>query len=192
VRESGLDGSLSIAKGEVARVIVSRILMADLLVMSLSHPPGSALVDRFSSGIHTILRRSPRPVLVVPGTVSQMDHLLLAYDGSPKAKEALFLTAYMASRYHFPVTVVTVNEKRFGSSSLIEAASNYLQKYGIQVDGARQKGEVDQAILDVAYNHRCNLILMGGYGYSPVVEMFVGSTVDRLLRKTDIPVLICQ
>ncbi|NIN69699.1 MAG: universal stress protein, partial [Anaerolineae bacterium] len=37
-----------------------------------------------------------------------------------------------------------------------------------------------------------NLIIMGGYGYSPVLEVVLGSTVDQVLRHSRHPTLICR
>ena len=45
-----------------------------------------------------------------PGPVTPLTHLLLAFDGSPKAKEALFVAAYMAAEWHAALTVLTVRE----------------------------------------------------------------------------------
>jgi len=37
-----------------------------------------------------------------------------------------------------------------------------------------------------------DLLLMGGYGYQPLLKAFLGSTVDRVLREAWFPVLICR
>jgi nucleotide-binding universal stress UspA family protein len=36
------------------------------------------------------------------------------------------------------------------------------------------------------------LIIMGGYGFSPVMEIVLGSAVDEVLRTSRRPVLICR
>jgi len=33
---------------------------------------------------------------------------------------------------------------------------------------------------------------MGGYGFSPVLEVVIGSSVDQVLRESRQPVLICR
>jgi hypothetical protein len=40
-----------------------------------------------------------------------LDNVLLAYDGSPRADEALFLATYLADRWGTILTVITVAEK---------------------------------------------------------------------------------
>jgi nucleotide-binding universal stress UspA family protein len=51
---------------------------------------------------------------------------------------------------------------------------------------------VSDVILHEACKHKADLILMGGYGYPPLLEALFGSTVDDVLRRAKIPVLICQ
>ena len=53
-------------------------------------------------------------------------------------------------------------------------------------------GHVPAAILQAAEEHTSDLILMGGYGHSPVVEVVLGSTVDQILRESRQPVLVCR
>jgi nucleotide-binding universal stress UspA family protein len=51
---------------------------------------------------------------------------------------------------------------------------------------------VDEVILEAAQEHGSNLILMGGYGHSPVIEAMLGSVVDSVLRASQQPVLVCR
>ena len=42
------------------------------------------------------------------------------------------------------------------------------------------------------YSGGCDLILMGGYGHGPAVELVLGSAVDQVLRESRWPALICR
>ena len=33
---------------------------------------------------------------------------------------------------------------------------------------------------------------MGGYGLNPMLEVILGSTVDRVLQESAVPILICR
>ena len=46
----------------------------------------------------------------MPGDPSALEHALLAYDGAPKAREALFVATHMSGRWDIPLTVVSVVE----------------------------------------------------------------------------------
>jgi len=56
----------------------------------------------------------------------------------------------------------------------------------------QQEGPVADALLQAADAHGSDLILMGGYGHSPIVELLSGSVVDKVLRSSKQPVLLCR
>jgi nucleotide-binding universal stress UspA family protein len=189
--QAGLSGAFSVSIGEISKVILDRVRFNDLIVLNVAHPPSENMFTRLSSGLRTILRRSARPVLAAPGKVCTIDKLLLAYDGSLKAREALFLAAYFACRWDLPLSVVTVRTNR-SAARVLEDARTYLNHLGIHPKCYLVKGDEATVILNTARQEGSSLILMGGYGFKPVMEVVMGSTVDAVLRSSEIPVLICQ
>jgi nucleotide-binding universal stress UspA family protein len=185
-------GDLAIEKGRTSRLICERARWTDLIILSLNFPPSAQPVARLSSGLSTILRRCPRPVLAVPGASSKLARPLLAYDGSRKADEALFLSAYLAARWKLSLIVVTVIEYARTTLASLEYAEKYLHAKGIEAQFVKEQGQVASAILRTAEASDCDLIIMGGYGFNPVMEIVLGSAVDEVLRTTPNPVLICR
>jgi nucleotide-binding universal stress UspA family protein len=53
-------------------------------------------------------------------------------------------------------------------------------------------GLVAEAILETADTQQSDLIIMGGYGARPLLEVVLGSAVDEVLRKSHKPMLICR
>ncbi len=190
--EAGVTGKLVIAAGKVPHTICQRSRWADLVVLSLNYPPAPQLLARLSSGFSTLLQRCPRPVLAVPGVVSAFRQTLLAYDGSPKADEALFVATYLAGKWQISLTVITVLESERVTSQVLARAQAYLEKHGVYPALVEAQGETAAAILRTARERQCDLILMGSYGHSPLVEAMLGSTVDRVLRESRTPILICR
>ena len=192
VDQAGLNGNLAFTQGEISETIINRARFNDLVVLKLTHPPSTNILRRLSSGIRMILRQSSRPILAVRDQISEMHHLMLAYDGSPKGKEALYLSAYIASRYERSLTVLVVDEDEEQGKELLEEAENYLGNCCHNSIFEQHTGRVDKVILSIAKEQGVDLILMGGYGLSPLLEALFGSTVDGVLRGTPIPVVVCQ
>jgi nucleotide-binding universal stress UspA family protein len=195
-RAAGIQGRLVLAVGAVRREICDRARWADLVVLSLSHPPATGPIATLGSGLTTIIRRCPRPVLTVPRAPSTLQHALLAYDGTPKAREAMFVATYIAGRWGVPLTVVSVEEaERVGPETLDEAQA-YLEIHGVEahlmVVGLEKPDTVAESIVGVVEKQQCDLLLMGGYGVGPVAEVLLGSEVDRVLRESQWPALICR
>jgi nucleotide-binding universal stress UspA family protein len=108
----------------------------------------------------------------------------LAYDGSPKAQEALFIAAHLAKRGRLSLTVLTITEDNLDSSRLLSDAAAYLESWGVEATLVQQDGPVADALLQAAGAHGNDLILMGGYGHRPIVELVSGSVVDQVLRSS--------
>jgi nucleotide-binding universal stress UspA family protein len=130
--------------------------------------------------------------MAVPRASSHLDRALLAYDGSPKANEALFVATYLSCRWSVPLIVVTVIETGRTTSETLARAQRYLETHGVEATFVKESGPVAEAVLKTAEEHESDLIIMGGYGLSPVLEVVLGSAVDRVLRTSRQPMLICR
>jgi len=188
----GIAGDIAVEAGGVARRICARSRWADLVTLGLAHPPAPQRVARLGSGFRTLIRRCPRPALAVPRAASSLDRALLAYDGSPKAEEALFVATYLAGAWDIALAVVTVVETERTTSEALERAQEYLESHEVQATFVKESGPVAEAILRTAKAQESNLIVMGGYGFSPVLEVVLGSAVDQVLREAGRPMLICR
>jgi nucleotide-binding universal stress UspA family protein len=116
----------------------------------------------------------------------------LAYDGSPKAREALFVATYLAARWKITLTVVTVVETGRVTADTLLRAANYLEEHDVEATLVQQSGPVAQMILQAAQAHQSDLLIMGGYGRGPVLEVVAGSAVDQVLRESRQPILVCR
>lgn len=189
---AGVLGQLTISVGEVAQGICAHSRWVDLIVTNLAYPPPSQPLARLDSGFRDLVGRCPRPLLAVPGTVTPLSRALLAYDGSPKSQEALFVATYLAGKWDLPLTVLAVIESNRVSRQTLNDARRYLETHGISAEYLSKSGPVAEVILRTADARGCDLLLMGGYGYSPVLEVVLGSAVDQVLRTARWPVLLCR
>jgi nucleotide-binding universal stress UspA family protein len=183
----GVEGMLAVEEGQMARRIAERSRWADLVVLGLAQPPA-----RLKSELRQLIRRSPTPILAVPGSFSYLHRPLLAYDGSPKAREALFIAAYLALREGAVLGIVSVEDDSVDASEVLADARAYLQRHGVEATYVQERGPVANAILTTAEVFESDLILMGGYGHSPLLETMRRSTVDDVLQAARQPVLICR
>jgi len=131
-------------------------------------------------------------VLAVPRAASRLDRALLAYDGSPKADEALFIATYLSGTWSIPLVVTTVIESGRASSDTLARAQTYLETHGVQATLVERTGPVAAETLITAEEYESDLLIMGGYGYNPVLEVVLGSAVDEVLRRSRLPMLICR
>ena len=191
LRQAGVLGEMACETGAPSDRIVQRSRWADLLVVSLRHPPGRGTWARLRSGFSDLIRRSRRPILAVPEVSPRLGTILLAFDGRPKSMEALFVAAYLACVWDQRLVILTVQQPGRAAQPDLEAARHYLQDNGAAAEFLQRPGKPAAAILEHAAEAAADLILMGSYGHGPLVETFLGSTVDDVLRGTRVPVLLC-
>jgi nucleotide-binding universal stress UspA family protein len=189
---AGVPGKLALEVGGIARKICELTRWTDLIVVNLAYPPPSQPVAKLGYGFRTLVRRCASPVLAVPGVATALDRILLAYDGSPRADEALFVTTYLADRWNAALTILTAIENGKASRDTLTHARRYLESHGVQGTYVQESGAVPEAILKTTQEQGSNLVIMGSYGHSPVLEVMFGSTVDQVLRESTQPTLICR
>jgi nucleotide-binding universal stress UspA family protein len=187
-QEANVKGNLVIEKGNVVRKVCERALLNDLVILNVAHPPLQGL-SSLRSGLRSIIWKSARPILTVPGKNSPMDNALLAFDGSTKSKEALFVATYLAEKWQTRLMVLTISED--GDKSVQNYARSYLELHEIQADYSSKSGSFD-IFLKTIKECQINLVIMGSYGATAIKEVIVGSAVNYLLRNADCSLLICK
>jgi len=192
-RDAGLKAEFAVEVGSVVEVIIKRAVFADLVVLNLEHPPGPQPLARLGNRFNQLVQRCPRPILAIPdGAETAMDRVMLAYDGSPKADEALFVATYLATRWPLSLTVVTV-ETEYTAAEALQHARDYLEAHGVMnASYVLQKMPIAKAVLQTAEDYDINFLVMGGFGFRPMMHFMLGSTVDEILRRFEHPILICR
>ena len=149
------------------------------------------MAGKLGPGFHSLVRQCSRPVLAVPA-VSSLSRAALAYDGSAKSDEALYVAAYLAGKWELPLAVITVAEQGRVPLDIADKAQDYLTGHGVTPEVFRLTGSVGLTILQTARDFEADMIILGGYGYQPMLEVMLGSAVDTLLRGSEVPLLICR
>jgi nucleotide-binding universal stress UspA family protein len=76
------------------------------------------------------------------------------------------------------------------AKELAGEAANLLQSKGIKVRGLAVRGDPSEAIIGVAEDEKVDLIVMGRRGLQGIRGMLLGSVSERVLRHSEIPVMV--
>jgi nucleotide-binding universal stress UspA family protein len=192
-RAAGMrDYDFMIAEGNIGEVLCQQARFADIVVLPLNHPPGEKPIIRLGSGITTLIRSCPVPILSVPSTSTQMTDILLAYDGSIKAKEAMYIAAYLGSQHNISLKVLTSEIGLNRPDEIQNECREYLERFPIETDYVITDIPVIDKIKQLQEQQEIDLVIIGGYGYRSLANLVIGSVVDEVLRKVNLPVLICR
>ena len=190
---AGILFTSSSVQGDVADQIISRARWADLVVINQRREHGQISSRPLGTIFQTVAAQTPRPVLAVPGTQARRPgRVMLAYDGSPKAHEALFVLRHLVECWGVDGIILTAGGTR-EDRDMLDAAWQYTEQAGdSRVSTRLERGSANEAILRAMGDEEADLLLMGSYGYQPLIKAVLGSTVDRVLRSAWFPVLICR
>lgn len=192
-QESNLnDYDFQVAVGEIGKVISDLAKFADMVVLPLNHPPDDKPISRLSSGLTGIIRSCIVPVLTVPGPHSEIQTILLAFDGSLKAIEAMFIAAYFGTQLSTKVYTLTSSAGLPRAEEVLNQAKTYLSKFPLEASYTLSEAPITKAAMEIIEREQIDLILVGGYGGSTLRDLVAGSVVDQFLREIKIPVLICR
>ena len=189
--QANINGKLVIEFGDVTKKISERATMTDLIVLKIVHPPMGGIFT-LKSPFRTILANSSQPMLAVPGKATQFKRALLAYDGSERSKEALFVATYLAEMWKTELMVFTALEGTKLKPDVQDYVKRYLEIHEVQAEYILTEKDAKATLKSTMDEQRPDLVLMGGYGRSLIREMVIGSTLDQMLRESTIPIFICR
>lgn len=190
-KENDIDGNLVIDVGDITRKICDRAVLTDLIIVKITHPPLGGL-SSLTSPFRRIIENSSRPLITVPSNARQVKRALLAYDGSDRSKEALFVATYLAERWKTELIVFTALDGAKLKPDVQDYVRQYLEIHEVEADYIVTDQDSKAFLKNTLAERQADMVLMGGYGKSLIREVVIGSTLDYMLRESNIPVLICR
>ena len=179
-KEVDIQGEFAVEVGNSpVKSIIKHAAWVDFVIVNSTRPPVDKPLERISPDLKRIIQQCPRPIQIRPnGTESDYSHAILAYDGSPKADEALFIATYLSARWKKDLTVVTVQTENTDETAL-EKACGYLTLNGLKnVNYVLGKGSIAETVLETAKAHQSNLLFMGGFSWTLSICTLADSRVS--------------
>lgn len=148
--------------------------------------------------------------------MARLQSVLVAYDGSPQSKEALYWAIYFSRRTGAAVHAVKVFEPLFSETQwrevgvmptdlfdkfaeaqkkdlqMMEAVKELGREQEILITTGVLSGHVAQNLLKYAKEHGISLIVTGTRGHGAVKQMLMGSVTHGLVSVANIPVMVVK
>lgn len=167
---------------------------SDLVVIGQIDPkhPSPVVMPDFPQ---YVVLNSGRPVLVIP-CVGQCESIgkrvLIAWDASMAATRAVTNAIPLLKRAQIVEAVIFNPQPPAQGAQADSDIAPYLERHGIKVEVLQRKTDrsVGSALLSLAADQDCDLLIMGGYGHSRFREILLGGVTRAVLESASIPVLM--
>lgn len=140
-----------------------------------------------------------------------MKTIIVPVDFSEQSEYALEVAASLAKRHGSQIIVLHMLELNYAmiSSSeayhpeqtvfLLKAAEKRLNEFldkdyleGVEIQPVIKHYKVFSEVNEVAEKHKADLVVMGSHGTDGLQEIFIGSNAERVVRNSDIPVIVIK
>ena len=191
-RETGVHADTASQVGVIANEICERARTHDLVVVG-----HRGVNERFSTSLlggttESVTRKSPKPVLVCPMRFAGIARPLLAYDGSSRASKAMQAAADFCATTGLPLAILHVGRDESAADLVLGEAEHYLEPYRIETTSRRVAGNPPEEIISAIEDDEHDLLFIGAYGHSRIVEMVLGSATEFVLRNAPCPVYLSR
>jgi nucleotide-binding universal stress UspA family protein len=145
-------------------------------------------------------------------------NILVPYDGSPPSNRAVEYSLRIATAVGKPsvdvhllnvqdadanvidyfrrdaaeVAARLVLERRDVGGKLLEAPAKVIESSGVRVERTVLLGDPAAIISSYAESRRCDMLVMGTRGLSPVGGLMLGSVTSRVIHLVDVPVTLVK
>lgn len=175
--------------GPVHELIAQHSRTTDIVVVAkeinfefeTSHKPGDTLFE--------LLEITSRLTLVVPDAPREFKRVVIAHDLSASCARVLYMMVHLNPFPGAEVIVVHADRGGMADSEDFANITGYLEEHGFKAEMVVRNVKAATAIREVAEERQADAILLGAYDVGKVRRLLLGSTAQRLLERTNIPML---
>lgn len=184
--------ALSGAFAEIVGRIDAAARLCDLTIVSQGDPGIESFDNRLPQ---ELLLQTGGPTLVIPYTFKgafKAARIGICWDGSRTAARALRDAMPFIAKAD-ALTTITVNASDVPVDASPERLAKHLARKGLPtkiVSLPSERGDLQPSILSIAADEGLDLLVMGGYGHSPIQEAIFGGVTREMLRCMTIPVVM--
>jgi nucleotide-binding universal stress UspA family protein len=184
---AGVPVTAELMAGGVPEMILRESEQAKLLAIGRRGHGHEGDPGHLGGSFRTIAHQMHLPLIIGGGEERTVRRLLLAYDGSKRTQPALSWASRLQRTLPAEAAVVAVQENGHQSTA------GWLAEAQAQLAGCQclsRQGQPASEIVAAAEETQADLIIMGRYRHTALLEWLRGSTVDRVLSVTELPVLM--
>ena len=108
----------------------------------------------------------------------------------PRNRGLTLAAADFCLSFALPLAVAHVTRDEATGARVLDEAKRYLASYTIRTSFTSLSGHAPERIVAAIRSEGHDLLFIGAYGHSRIVEMVLGSTTEYVLRNAPCPVFL--
>lgn len=183
---AGVAGGSRVVHGLVVAEVARAAADADMVFLGL-HGTGAGRGKALGSHADALVRRVAVPAFLCAAGDAPLRRPASGFDGSERASRALRAAAGICAALDLPLDVVSVAASAAEAEARRAPAARALDGIAVRSTFWTAEGDPDEALLARAAEN--DLIAIGSHGHGRIAELVLGSTTERILRRTTVSVL---
>jgi nucleotide-binding universal stress UspA family protein len=173
----------------------AEIYQPSLIVMGRK---GSTRLSRLLMGSTTerVIGLSGCSVMIVPhNAVLNLEHILLAHDGSEYGEAAWREVIHLANLAKSEVIAVSVardDRREIDCKLLLQHLEASAERHAIPLQAVFLQGRPFEKIIATVEEERAGLVVLGSYGRTGLARFFMGSVAKQVIGAVGCPVLVVK
>jgi nucleotide-binding universal stress UspA family protein len=189
-RAAAVAVTTDVVLGRVSDSVLQEARGASLLALGRRGNRHSGDAQRLGQHFRAIAHHAACPVIAGAAAPTELRHLLLAYNGSDRARRALEWAARLQEALPAELGVVAVRQSSADNADEWIRDAREQLPFDARRRSVTRTGDPVAEIAAAAEEGHADLVVLGGYRHAAAVEWLVGSTVDGLLKRTPLPVVV--
>lgn len=163
---------------------------ADLVVIGKRGETHDVPGGHLGANLERAIRSTKKPMLVAARDFREIERILIAFDGSATARQAVAFAARHPLLRGLAVDVFNVQPCAKATPADLAWAESTLTAGGADARVVTAQGTPVDAIAAHVAGHAIDLIVMGAYGHSRIRALIIGSTTTETIRSCRVPLLM--
>lgn len=178
--------------GDPATVVIAEAHKMDLVVMGQISHFRHVTQDEPCETFQTVLKGSPRPMVIVPKRLEAGKGVWIATDGSIAAARAIQVFELMGLLGERTAHVISVDKEETRARDKCTDVAEFLEAHGARVDKTPVASSQHpwDALQKRLQEEQPELMVMGAYGTSGLKDFFMGSMTRKFVENAPFPLFV--
>lgn len=189
---AAVDFEVRCEQGDPIAQLIAIARYHDLAIVGRDGLCEHGLIDEPPDGLVRLVGAGVRPMVVAPPEHRPIRRVLVAYSGSMESAKTLRRFVQLSLWPSAEVCIVHFGKRATDGERLLEDAARYCAAHRASVRTELRSEPARNALLPVAEELGCDLIVMGNSARSLLVRRLLGETMLRTVRDSDLPLFLGQ